>query len=216
VPIHKVEVGDCFSSIADKYGFFWETLWDDPKNVQIRELRGDPNVLLPGDSVYVPDKREKTEPGETGEVHVFQLQGVPAMLRIQFLDGEGNPRVNVPYTVTVDGKTVSDPGAVTDAKGMVICGISPQARQGTLTLGEGEDKEEFPLQLGHLNPVSTVSGVKRRLYNLGYYEGTIDEQWDDEAKASLMAFQASYGVEPDGELSDGTRELLRGVHDGGH
>ena len=216
MPIHKVEVGDCLSSIADKFGFFWETLWDDPNNAELRARRSDPNVLMPGDSVFVPDKREKTEPGETGEVHVFQLQGVPAILRIQFVDEDGNPRANVPYTIVVDGKPVSDGGAQTDAKGMVICGIPPQARQGTLTLGAGESKEEYPLDLGHLNPVTTVSGVKRRLYNLGFYEGGIDETWDDAAKLSLTAFQSAYGLDPTGVLDDGVRDLLRGVHDGGH
>lgn len=216
MPIHKVEVGDCLSSIADKFGFFWETLWDDPNNAQLRALRTDPNVLLPGDSVYVPDKREKTEPGETGEVHVFQLKGVPAMLRIQFVDEDGNPRSDVAFTIVVDGKPVSDDGARTDAKGMVICGIPPQARQGTLTLGEGETKEVYPLDLGHLNPVTTISGVKRRLFNLGFFEGSVDESWDEAAKKSLTAFQLAYGLEPSGELDDAVRELLRGVHDGGY
>ncbi|MGC9973362.1 MAG: LysM domain-containing protein [Bryobacteraceae bacterium] len=49
MPVHVVKQGDCMSSIADQYGFFWETLWNHERNAQLKERRKNPNVLMAGD-----------------------------------------------------------------------------------------------------------------------------------------------------------------------
>lgn len=82
---HTVKQGECMSSIAGKYGHFWETLWDHPQNADLKERRGDPNVLNPGDTVHVPDKIEKSENCATGQTHRFVKKGVPAKLRLRLL-----------------------------------------------------------------------------------------------------------------------------------
>ena len=72
-----VKQSDCISSIAFKYGFFPDTIWNDSKNSKLKQDRKDPNVLLPGDEVYIRDKEEKEESCASEERHSFRKKGVP-------------------------------------------------------------------------------------------------------------------------------------------
>ena len=73
----------------------------------LRELRGKMNVLAPGDVVFIPEKEEKEESRGVESKHTFKRKGVPAQLKLQFLDAEGEPRAGVPYEVR-DGVNVID------------------------------------------------------------------------------------------------------------
>ena len=58
---HIVKQGDCISNIAYQHGHFPDTIWNDSKNSDLRQKRKDPNVLLPGDVVYIRDIEAKEE-----------------------------------------------------------------------------------------------------------------------------------------------------------
>jgi hypothetical protein len=83
-----VEQGDCISSVAYERGFFWETLWNHLDNGDLKQQRKDPNLLMEGDAVHIPDLNLKTVSGATEKKHTFKLKGVPAKLRLQVFDGE--------------------------------------------------------------------------------------------------------------------------------
>lgn len=195
-------------SIAEQYGFFWETLWNHPRNAALRASRLDPTVLEPGDEVFIPEKTIKEYQRPTGARHTFKVRNVPAKLRLQFADN-GAPRANVPYTLTVDGREVAPPGSRTNGDGMVECSISPRATVGVLVLGEGEAAEEYVLRLGHLDPEGTAEGVRRRLGNLGYDLPKSEEETRD----ALRAFQVREGLAVTGEADEATRLRLRAIHD---
>lgn len=215
MPIHKVEIGDCISSIAEQYGFFWQSLWELPENAELKKRRKEPNVLLPGeDEVFVPEKRLKEVSKPTNEVHKFRCKTTPAKLRIQFMDEDDQPRANVPYTLTIDGNLVSKPGSKTNSNGLVECSISPLAQQGVITLGEGEEKAEYALRLGYLNPTGELTGIKQRLRNLGFFGGAISRETDEETKDAIRAFQSFNNLEPTGEADQSTLNKLREMHDG--
>ena len=209
---HQVKQGDCISSIACEYGFFPETIWNHPNNARLKEKRQNPNALMPGDIVFVPDLRFKEVRGPTGQVHKFRLKNTPAKLHIQFMF-QGQPRANIPYTLTIDGKIVSKSNDATDSSGFVSCSIPPDARQGTLMLLDGESIEEYSLSLGYLNPVTELNGAKQRLQNLGYYKGGIDEELDDETKDAIRDFQKAAGLNQTGELDSVTENKLKQIHD---
>ena len=61
--------GECVGSIAFEHGFFPDTLWDHPNNAELKGKRGDPNVLLAGDVVHVPDLRPKEVAVAAGQSH---------------------------------------------------------------------------------------------------------------------------------------------------
>lgn len=81
---HTVRQGECINSLAERYGFFPDTLWDAAENKDLRDLREDPNILQPGDVVYIPDLTPREESGGTDDLHRFRRRGVPALFRAVF------------------------------------------------------------------------------------------------------------------------------------
>ena len=57
---HTVQQCEYLSLIAKIYGFAsYKTIWDHDGNADLREQRQNPNILLPGDLVFIPDKETK-------------------------------------------------------------------------------------------------------------------------------------------------------------
>jgi hypothetical protein len=207
---HTVVPGDCFSSIAAKYGFFPNTLWNDPGNAALKERRKDPNVLQPGDVVEIPDKRAKTVTVKTGSFRRFRRKGVPARFRMLLVE-QGEPKAGVPFWLYIDGVPID---GETDADGLIEVPLPPDARQGKLVIGEPGAALEFELHFGHLDPVDSIDGVQARLNNLGFPCGAVDGVLGEKTKAALYAFQQFIGHEkPSGEPDEATREKLIKLHD---
>lgn len=244
MPEHTVEQGECISSIADGYGFFWETVWQHSDNTDLRVKRGDPNVLMPGDVVAIPEKEEKQEDGATEKRHCFRRKGVPAKLILRIMHDpaaedspdpgitepdpwdevdveledadlaepkEEEPMADVPYTLEIDGTWTAE--GKTDADGYIRASIPPGAKHGNLRLNPGTEEERvLTLQLGNLDPITEIAGLKRRLYNLGYDCGDFDDTETAELQAALRAFQEKQGLEPTGEPDQDTRDALEEAH----
>lgn len=203
---YTVKQGDCISSIAFKHGLFPDTIWNDSKNSKLKQDRKDPNVLKPGDEVYIRDKEEKEESCPSEKKHRFKRKGVPEKLIIQFkLDGE--PRSNEDYILDIDA-TISE--GKTDKNGQVEINIPPNAKKGKISFQDSGD--EYDLELGHMNPVSITSGVKARLHNLGYDCGPVDENMDEKTIEAIKAFQQDVGLSVSGELDQTTRDALVREH----
>jgi hypothetical protein len=210
MPIHVVAEGDCLSSIAEKYGWFWQTLWNHADNQALRDSRQNPNVLLAGDKVVIPDKREKDESCVTTMVHKFRLKGVPCRFVLRLLDEEDLPREGVSYTLEVEGKKKR---GVTGEDGLISEIISPHAKTATLTVHDPDDPEadeKHEFDLGNLPPVSDPEGVEARLRNLGFESWASDE--DDWVTAALQEFQKRHGLAATGKADDATRDALLRIH----
>ncbi len=56
MPMYTVKPGDYLVKIANEHGIAnWKTIWDHPNNAELRKKRKSPDVLFPGDQVYVCD-----------------------------------------------------------------------------------------------------------------------------------------------------------------
>jgi len=78
-----VNRGDSIPSLAHDNGHFWETLWNHPQNADLKRRRRTPNILNPGDEVFIPELRLKTVSKPTDATHKFERKGVPAKIRMQ-------------------------------------------------------------------------------------------------------------------------------------
>lgn len=202
---HIVRAGQCTSSIAKETGHFWETIWTDPANTDLRETRKDPNVLLPGDRVSVMPLRPKSESGATQMRHRFVRRGEPSFFRLRVLDDDRNPRGNEEYVLTIDQLEFR---GTTDPDGVLQVNIPGNARRGRLTIG----RDSYDLDLHALEPVESVGGAQARLKNLGFYDGPTDGKTSDRLQASISEYQRERSLEVTGQMDDTTCETLKKEH----
>ncbi len=205
----QVKQGDCLASIADQHGFFWEQLWNHQQNSDLKEKRKNPNVLLPGDKVFIPDLDPFIVSCPTGQAHKFMVKGVPEELNLQ-MKIDGLPVKNTDYILELDGQEIA---GTTDGEGRIVQSIMPSTKSARVVLGEGEDRLEYNLNLGHLDPIDEVSGVQARLDNLGFGLGKTDGELGQNTAAALKSFQEAHDLDPSGELDQATKDALLKEHE---
>ena len=215
---YVVRRGDCLSSIANSFGFSdYQTIYQRPENADFRQKRPNPNIICPGDVLFIPDRETKEVPAETDRRHEFVLRKESVKLRLRLEDDLHQPYKNTKYHLRVDSQSWD---ASTDANGMLEQEIAANATQGEITIfpagvSTADDGYSFPLQLGDLDPIDEMTGVDARLCNLGYAPADAgDSLSDDDRKEALKAFQSHYGLEVTGDLTEETRNKLRETHDG--
>jgi hypothetical protein len=206
---HRVQQGECLVSVAEDYGFFWETLWNLPENSDLRARRREPTVLLPGDEVVIPERTIKSYTRPTGARHTFRVKNVPAKFNLRLLDAADEPRVGLAYTLTIDGVVTR---GTTDGDGWVRGSMSPKAMRAVIELDEGG--ERYEVELGHLDPVDTVRGAQERMAALHAYDYEPDGDESAEWSAALRDFQRARGLAVTGELDLSTQAALRDAYGG--
>lgn len=214
MPTHTVAQGECLSSIAKQYGFHdYRTIYEHGNNADFRQLRKNPNVIKPGDQLFIPDKDQKIVERPTGASHRFQVQKRKTMLRIIVKD-EDTPLRNQPYTLEVEDQKFE---GTTDGDGLLKQEIPPDAVEGVLrmqhSVNGGTHSLEWQLRLGHLDPVDEISGAQARLNNLGFFCGAVDGVSGPRTEGALRSFQKKHGLAETGQLDDATQALLRDSHD---
>lgn len=199
--MYKVKQGDCISSIAFRSGLFWQTIWNHADNKQLKNDRKDPNALMPGDEVFVPDTRAKTASISAEAKHRFRRLGVPAKLRLQFLIDD-DVRSNVKYKLYIDSELVKEDS--TDGDGFLDESITPGASSGKVVLMDDDGNEEhYEFNLGTVDPLDTEEGVKKRLYNLGFDPSHLS--------SALKEFQEKHGLTVSGAIDRSTTDKLKTV-----
>lgn len=211
---HKVEQGECLSSIAKKYEFTnWRSIYDDPQNAEFRRRRPNPNIIYPGDELFIPHKDLKELSGQTEKRHKFKLVKPMRVLRIAVEDRDRKRMTNQAYTLTVDEEEY--PRRYTDDKGMLEELIRVDAKEAKLTIGK---YIWDTLLIADLNPIEAdtpdegVSGAQGRLLNMAYDVGPVDGILGPKTRAALKQFQADVEIEVTGRLDDLARAKLAERH----
>ena len=235
MPEYTIQEGDCIDSIAYAHGLSWEKVWNDPNNSKLRGLR-DPNMLLPGDKLFIPEKELRIERASTEQKHRFKRKDVPAKLHLCFIDDKRQPRADIGYTLVVNGNFIE---GTTDANGCIEESIQPDTQKVILIVhppqaDQDEDSdqqvytgpptqqpttmqgqqaiEKYEIQLGAIDPISETSGIQERLNNLGYDLVNSTGEMDNPTRNALRHFQSQHDIEVTGSVNDETRQKLEEVH----
>ena len=210
---YLVRQGDWLSKIAAAQGFSnWHTLYDHPSNAAFRRLRPNPNLIYPGDRLFIPDRNEGTLSAPAGQRTRFRTHRSTERLEVTLRDYRGEPLRNTACELTIDGATTS---ATTDATGKLERTLAPTVQDVRLTIAG----ITLILGVGQLNPMNDaddggLSGVKGRLYNLGYYNGPIHSDGDgdgelgDATAEAIRAFQRDNALPETGEVSQPLKDKL--------
>jgi N-acetylmuramoyl-L-alanine amidase len=205
MPQHTVSQGESMASIAYDYGFAdWHVIYDHANNAALREKRPKPELLFPGDEVFIPDREVKEFSANTEQMHPFKLD-LPdtTMLKIVVRNERDEPLASMPYTLTLDTHLVRK--GTTDGNGLLQEEIPVTAKEGVLEV----HGYRLPVHISHLDPIDETTGVQGRLHNLGYDAGPIDGSLSDQTMEALRAFQQDNGLTVNGQADGPTKSKLQ-------
>jgi N-acetylmuramoyl-L-alanine amidase len=211
---YVIRPGDSLANIAYENGLLVETLWLHPDNAALRERRPDRNILMPGDVLAIPAKRVGRIEAATGQRHRFRLKDVPHQFRLQLFDNE-IPRRRQAYKLTVRGAGfTAQRDGTTDERGVLSTYIPPRARDARLSIDATQGSPlELDILFGSLDPVEELSGVQKRLANLGF-ACPVDGRMSGQTRHALESFQQRFALAVTGEADEATRQRLRDMNEG--
>jgi N-acetylmuramoyl-L-alanine amidase len=211
---HTVQQGEHVAGIAWDNGFSdYRTIWDHPNNADLKSKRQNPNVLYPGDQLYIPDLEHREEPRPTDKQHEFVLSRPVLKLRLTLEDQYEEPIAGAPCVLVVDGDSKQ---LTSDGKGKVELEIPPSAKQSYLVIQDDKQTPHanvtIPIKIGHMDPLEEVSGQQERLRNLGYYVGDADGKAGPAFELAVQEFQCEQGLKVDGICGPQTQAKLKSVY----
>jgi N-acetylmuramoyl-L-alanine amidase len=187
-----IRQGDFLFNLANTFGFDADTVWQDPSNASLRALRPDPNILFPGDLLYIPDPPLSGPPmkGLTpGSTNNFVAPDPPTItLTVTFSSADATTYASKGYTIQELDQLA---GLTTDENGVATFQVPVTLKTATVVFTD--TGETYTLSIGGLDPINTLSGIFMRLQNLGYIGSDIEfEPSDlDTLRAGLRLLKAS-------------------------
>lgn len=210
---HVVQQGEHVSSIASQFGFTdFSIIWDHADNADLKQLRVNPNVLLPGDTLVIPDRETKEEAGATTRRHTFRLAKKELYLRLILEDAYEKPVANTPCDLFLEGTRST---VTTDGSGKIEQRIAADTANATLTIKGVEtpfQNDLLSITVGALDPLNTLTGQSARLTNLGYFAGAPESEDDLQFQSALQEFQCDGKLAVDGKPGRKTQAKLKQMH----
>ncbi|HVS70485.1 MAG TPA: peptidoglycan-binding protein [Phycisphaerae bacterium] len=196
---YKVREGEWAGSIAVEFGYTdWEhDVWMRSENSDLRELRGDPHVLAPGDILFIPPWQDKQAACATAQRHTFQLKAPTEIFRLRIVDENKIALKNEQYELTLrydpGGGSYKQANTKTDGSGQLQETIPSTTTVGWLKLPRL--KQTIRLRFGYLTPMDLNNkellfrGAQQRLLAIGFNPGPINSDDNASTRGAIKAFQ---------------------------
>lgn len=204
---YVIRQGDYLSKLAHQFGFDATDVWNHSQNEALRCMREDPEVLAPGDVLFIPRARPPHRLAITnGTTNTFSANVPTTNVSLRLRDPAGNPIANKAYRVT---GTPAEITGSSDGKGNVSFRVPVHLSEAHLAFEEGGSLRVY---IGHMDPVQTASGALKRLQHLGY-RAPLSIEPENALRLMVMRFQRDHGLTVNGDVDDPTRAALVSAHE---
>jgi N-acetylmuramoyl-L-alanine amidase len=216
---HVVRSGEHLTGIASQFGTTVAVIWDDPANASLRRRRPNPEILAPGDVVYIPQTERKWLPVQIGTENRFVGTPLRVTVKVVLLGQDRKPLANRFLTAVPP----SDTPLMTDGSGLLVCSVDVALKILEVTVDGANVR--FQIRVGHLDPIDTDTGLASRLRHLGHggdeEEHVMARDWLSGSAAELRAhalarsvasFQRTNGQPGDGQVDDALRRAVHDAH----
>ncbi|MEZ5511992.1 MAG: peptidoglycan-binding protein [Gammaproteobacteria bacterium] len=201
---HTVKQGENLGKIAKQYKIGdWKDIYLHPSNADFRKKRPNPNIICPGDVIFIPEKKGQTVTVRTGSSHRFVVCRAYQELKLKLVDDNLNPLPNIKacYDLGQGEQT-----AATDRLGMLTIQVAdPDLQTLSLKLYADEDPETpshyYDVKLSYLDAADSLAGLQGRLNALGFDCGVVDGIYGKQTKAGISGYQKHKGMVVDGQAS---------------
>lgn len=172
--------GDTMALIASRFGICdWRALYEHRDNAELRASCPEPNLLVPGVTVVVPERPASRRLAvRTGAEHAVVVQRRVDWLRLRLVAPNGDSRAGWGYRLELEGEAAHE-GTVPE-DGLLELELPRPVARARLWLwpaeqdGPTEDDEGLDVIVGGLRPPDDAHGVQARLSNLGEYTDELD------------------------------------------
>jgi hypothetical protein len=208
---------DCVSKLAHANGLRDPKLVvEAPENAALWTRRANPDVLYPGDEVFVPEFERAEHPAALDARNRFRLSVRRPRLRVAIQTARGEAVDGCDFQLEIEGRPPVF--GKTDGAGLIEEPLEPDDDAATLhlgpdaRLGSGAERLVYDLLLGALDPVEHLEGVQARLNNLGFDCGIVDGVNGPITRAAVRAFQKASGLVVDAIPGPLTQAALETAH----
>ena len=219
---YVVRSGEYITAIAHANGLDPITLWEHADNADLRKTRSHPEMLAPGDILYLPKPKAVKAPLTVGGDNAFVSNPPSVSVAITLNGSDGKPLAGKAVRVE---EACGKKDYTTGGDGSLQFNVPCTTRVAVVRVVG--TRTSFKVKVGNLDPHDSDAGALSRLRQLGFsgdeaavsanghpaLQQTGDTTNDaDAAQARLSqavtAFQTAMGLPVTGQLDDATRSKL--------
>ncbi len=202
---YVIKQGDYLTQLAHDLGFDKDSVWQDDKNADLRAKRPNPEILYPGDLLYLPEKEPAPSEMAQGSENSYAADVPTVKVTLVFTNADPS-LANEPFEV--EGLPLTT--GTTDGDGQFEFDVPVIVREFTVTFKNQE--YTYHVLVGSVDPATEESGIRTRLSNLGLYRRAADDEDADALAGAVAEFQRTNSIPITGAVDDATREAIVAAH----